>query len=101
MFNLWSKISLEKNRNKLSVKCQKLGLYVKYLHQNEEAGKKQQRGPLHSVQDDLKILNVCQNQKPERTQDSDPTWERTRNTIWHLPLQQENIFIYIKTLSTD
>ena len=39
--------------------------YVKYLHQNEEAGKEQQCGPLHPVQDDLEILDVGQNQKPQ------------------------------------
>lgn len=46
---------------------------VKYLHQNKEGSKEQQRGPLHPVQDDLKVLHVSQNQKPQGAQDGDPT----------------------------
>lgn len=46
---------------------------VKYLHQNKEGSKEEQRGPLHPVQDDLKVLHVSQNQKPQGAQDGDPT----------------------------
>lgn len=55
-------------------------LYVKYLHQNKESSEEQQRGPLHPVQDDLEILDVSQNQEPQCTQDSNPTWETEEET---------------------
>lgn len=32
------------------------------------------------MQDDLKVLDVSQNQKPQCTQDSNPTWEREQET---------------------
>lgn len=54
-----------------------MGRVLKYLHQNKEASKEEQCRPLHPVQNDLKILHVSQNQKPQRPQDGDPTWERT------------------------
>lgn len=44
-----------------------------YLHQNKKACKEEQRGPLHPVQDYLKVLQVSQNQKPQSTQDRNPT----------------------------
>lgn len=44
-----------------------------YLHQNKKACKEEQRGPFHPVQDDLKVLQVSQNQKPQSAQDRDPT----------------------------
>lgn len=47
-----------------------------YLHQNKEGCEEEQRGPLHPVQDDLKVLHVGQNQKPESTEDGDPTWRQ-------------------------
>lgn len=47
----------------------------KYLHQNKKACEEEQGGPLHPVQDDLKVLQVSQNQEPEGSQDSDPTWK--------------------------
>lgn len=47
-----------------------------YLHQNKEGGEEEQRGPLHPVQDDLKVLHVGQNQKPESTENGDPTWRQ-------------------------
>lgn len=40
-------------------------LRMKYLHQNKEASKEQQSGPLHAVQDHLKVLDVSQDQKPQ------------------------------------
>lgn len=45
---------------------------LKYLHQNEESSKEQQRGPFHPVQDDLKVLDVGQDQQPQSAQHSDP-----------------------------
>lgn len=53
------------------MKCQ--NLCVKYLHQNKETSKEQESGPLHPMQDDLKVLDVGQNQKPKGTQDGNPS----------------------------
>ena len=55
------------------------GVGVPCLHQNEETREEEQRGPLHAVQDDLKVLDVCQDQQPQRAQDGDPAWTSSVN----------------------
>lgn len=54
------------------------GALRSHLHQDEERGEEQKRRPLHSVQNDLELMDVGQDQQPDGAQDSDPPWG-TRN----------------------